>query len=204
MVVAVAVVSLVCVAPGRIGAQADPRVYAPPVDAPVIDPFRPPARPWLPGNRGLEYATVPGAQVRAIGPGTVVFAGPVAGQRYVTVAHPDGLRSSYSYLAVVRVGVGDPVGAGDVVGIAADRFHIGVRRGDTYLDPASLWGQRVSGGRVRLVPNDGGHSSVEGSLRPPGPPEGDEATGFRSVASFGSSVAHLGIEVSRAVDAGVP
>ena len=40
-----------------------------------------------------------------------------------------------------------------VVGTARDRFHLGVRRGDTYLDPARLWGCRVGGGRVILVPD---------------------------------------------------
>ena len=33
--------------------------YAPPVDAPVTDPFRPPTSPYGPGNRGVEYASVP-------------------------------------------------------------------------------------------------------------------------------------------------
>lgn len=141
-----------------------PRTYRPPVRAPVSDPFRPPPQPWLPGNRGLEYRTVPGTLVRAIGPGRVSFAGPVAGALYVTVSHPDGLRSSYSWLAAVRVGRGAPVRAGAVVGVAADRLHLGVRRGRRYLDPASLWGCLVAGGRVHLVPLDGG-----GPVGPPGP-----------------------------------
>jgi murein DD-endopeptidase MepM/ murein hydrolase activator NlpD len=142
---------------GAASAEGDPRTYRPPVLAPVTDPFRPPPHPWLPGNRGLEYATVPGTRVGAIGPGRVVFAGPVAGSLHVTVRHPDGLRSSYSFLAVVRVAVGDRVEAGQVVGIAGARFHLGVRRGTTYLDPAALWGRRVGGGRVHLVPIGGGH-----------------------------------------------
>jgi murein DD-endopeptidase MepM/ murein hydrolase activator NlpD len=127
-----------------VGQVPDARTYRPPVDAPVIDPFRPPAQPWLPGNRGLEYAIPPGTLVRAIGPGVVSFAGPVAGSLHVTVTHPDGLRSSYSFLAAVRTVVGATVAAGDVVGVAAARLHLGVRRGDRYLDPASLWGRRKS------------------------------------------------------------
>lgn len=132
------------------------RVYAPPVDAPVSDPFRPPPEPWMAGNRGIEYATVPGTPVRAIGPGAVVFAGPVAGSLHVTILHPDGLRSSYSFLAAIRVHRGQRVRGGAVVGVAGERFHVGVRRGRTYLDPASLWGRPVRGGRVLLVPLDGG------------------------------------------------
>ena len=33
-------------------------IYTPPVDAPIQDPFRPPATPYGPGNRGIEYARV--------------------------------------------------------------------------------------------------------------------------------------------------
>ncbi len=121
----------------------------------MVDPFRPPTSPWLPGNRGLEYAPTSGLSVRAIGPGVVLFAGPVAGALHVTVRHPDGLRSSYSFVAAIRVRRGDVVATGQVVAIAADRFHLGVRRGDTYLDPARLWGRPVVGGRAALVPTVG-------------------------------------------------
>lgn len=153
------IVLLVGLSPGPVAAGTGGpgnRFYRPPVDAPVVDPFRPPPEPWLPGNRGIEYATVPGTPVRAIGPGAVVFAGAVAGSLYVTILHPDGLRSSYSFLAAVRVRVGQRVRGGAVVGVAGDRFHVGVRRRRTYLDPASLWGTPVRGGRVLLVPLDGG------------------------------------------------
>ena len=121
------------------------------MSAPVADPFRPPPEPWLAGNRGIEYRTVPGTLVRAIGPGVVTFAGLVAGELDLTIRHPDGLRSSYVDLASVRVRRGDRIDAGQVVGAATDRLHLGVRRGDTYLDPASLWGTRLAG-RVVLVP----------------------------------------------------
>ena len=104
---------------------ASPGTYHPPVDAPVRDPFRPPAGPYGPGNRGIEYATTPGTRVVAIGPGVVVFAGPVAGERYVTVRHPDGLRSSYSYLATIAVREGDVVSEHTVVGLAGPRLHLG-------------------------------------------------------------------------------
>jgi murein DD-endopeptidase MepM/ murein hydrolase activator NlpD len=119
--------------------------------APVVDPFRAPATRYGPGNRGLEYATIAGQPVGAIGPGTVVFAGTIASRRYVTVLHRDGLRSSYSYLATVEVAVGEAVSAGQRLGVAGTRLHLGVRRGDDYLDPASLFRR----GRPRLVPYRG-------------------------------------------------
>jgi murein DD-endopeptidase MepM/ murein hydrolase activator NlpD len=116
-------------------------VYLPPVDAPVADPFRPPTGPYGPGNRGIEYDTAPGQPVGAIGPGEVVFAGPVARALHVTVRHPDGLRSSYSLLADLSVVRGQLVGRGDQVGTAGESLHLGVRTPDgTYLDPALLFG----------------------------------------------------------------
>lgn len=124
--------------------------YRPPVDAPVVDPFRAPTSPYGPGNRGIEYATVPGTSVRTIAPGTVVFAGSVAGTRYVTVLHADGLRSSYGFLESVAVTMGAVLRAGAVVGRAGDHLHLGVRRGDEYLDPETLFARAAP--EVRLIP----------------------------------------------------
>ncbi len=133
-------------------AAADPGVeYVPPVDAPVVDPFRAPAGPYGAGNRGLEYDTEPGEPVRASAAGTVVFAGQVGGTLHVTVLHADGVRTSYSFLARVAVVRGQRVEQGDTLGAAGDRLHLGARLGDAYFDPATLFG---AGGpsRVELVP----------------------------------------------------
>lgn len=127
--------------------------YDPPVDAPITDPFRPPPRPWLPGNRGVEYGTVPGTPVRAAGRGTVTFAGRIAGELHVTVSHPDGIRTSYSFLATVAVAAGAPVRRGHVLGRTGSRLHVGARRGDTYIDPTALWGADGPPW-VRLAPLD--------------------------------------------------
>ncbi len=124
--------------------------YRPPVDAPVIDPFREPTSPYGPGNRGIDYATVPGTVVRAVAAGTVTFAGSVAGTRYVTVTHADGLRSSYGGLASVSVVEGQVVAAGDEVGRAGPTLHLGIRRGDEYLDPEVLFAAAAP--EVRLIP----------------------------------------------------
>jgi murein DD-endopeptidase MepM/ murein hydrolase activator NlpD len=132
--------------------------YAPPVDAPVADPFRAPAGPYGAGNRGLEYDTSPGELVRAVGDGVVAFAGPVAGRLVVSVRHPDGLRSSLTGLAGVHVAVGSVVQQGDRIGTAGAAVHLGVRRGDTYLDPATLFAAVGEGGRVHLVPTAGAAS----------------------------------------------
>lgn len=152
--------SLVCAVALCLGARAacpaasaaPPPTYRPPVDAPVVDPFRPPAAPYGPGNRGLEYGTAPGTEVRAAGAGEVVFAGPVAGSLHVTVRHPDGLRTTYSFLARVDVVVGQAVRQGDLVGTTVGHLHLGARLGDAYLDPAALFGADLP--TVRLVPFD--------------------------------------------------
>ncbi len=125
--------------------------YVPPVDAPVIDEFRPPAHRYGPGNRGLEYGTRPGQTVRAAANGTVSFAGDVAGRLVVSIRHPDGLRTTYSGLASVAVARGQAVDADTPIGTASNRLHFGVRAGDAYLDPAALLGGRR---RVFLVADD--------------------------------------------------
>lgn len=114
--------------------------FSPPVDAPVADPFRPPSGPYGPGNRGIEYATAPGTPVRAIGSGTVAFAGPVAGRGVVSVDHPSGLRSTYTGLATVVVAAGDPVAEGQLLGYTSAHLHLGLRDGRRYLDPALFFG----------------------------------------------------------------
>src|SRR5215471_17352017 len=127
--------------------------YLPPVDAPVTDPFNLPFGPFGPGNRGLGYVTVPGTPVRASADGVVTFAGTVAGALFVTVAHPDGVRTSYAYLARVDVVIGQAVRQGQQLGTTTDRFHLGARIGDTYIDPATLFaGATVT---VALLPLGG-------------------------------------------------
>jgi len=148
-------VTLLHPAAARAVGGAGPPTYTEPVDAPVIDPFRPPSSPYGPGNRGIEYATEAGTVVRAAGAGQVTFSGAVAGGLHVTVRHPDGIRTSYSFLAEILVVRGAAVRRGQGVGIAGSRLHVGARRGETYIDPASLWGP-AGPPRVELVPLDGG------------------------------------------------
>ena len=133
-------------------AAPDPPLYLPPVDAPVADPFRPPATRFGAGNRGLEYGTAAGTAVSVAAEGVVTFAGMVAGSLHVTVRHLDGVRTTYSFLARLDVVVGQRVSQGDVVGTTMGSLHLGARRGDAYFDPSSLF----DGGApvVRLVPFD--------------------------------------------------
>lgn len=151
---AIAVAVAATAAPGAVGAAP---CWPPPVDAAVSDPYRPPACPWCPGNRGIEYATSPGDPVRAAAAGTVTFAGPVAGVRYVVVEIAGGWRLTYGNVDDPRVAPGDRVVAGMTVGRAAGPFHLGLRDradagSDAYLDPTPYLGAWRH--RVRLIPTD--------------------------------------------------
>ncbi len=142
-------------------AAADPRpvtpvLYRPPVPGPVVDPYRPPSTPYGPGNRGLEYATSPGEPVGAPADGVVTFAGPVAGGLHVVVLHQDGIRTSLSFLAAILVVRGQRVVGGQPVARAGATLHLGARRGDAYLDPASLFADTGGGSGSILVPDDPG------------------------------------------------
>jgi murein DD-endopeptidase MepM/ murein hydrolase activator NlpD len=148
----------------------------PPVDGPIARPFQPPAKPWGPGHRGVDYRVPPGTPVRAAADGVVGFAGGVAGGLHVAVDHVGSLRTSYAYLARVDVSRGQHLRQGDVVGLSGgtgpghgrDVVHFGVRREGRYVDPVALVPIAPLG--VRLAPLDAG---------PPPPcwPEGDPAGG---------------------------
>jgi hypothetical protein len=175
------------------GADLDPPAptYRPPIDGPVVDAFRPPAHPYGPGNRGLEYGAIPGTPVRAAGAGMVTFAGLVAGSRHVTVLHPDGLRTTVSYLDDISVVVGQHVEQGDQLGTSSMRLHFSARQGDAYLDPAALF--EPGPPRVHLVPFD----------TPPGEGADGERSAIRQLLGLGASiVGAAGAVVGGSVDAG--
>ena len=123
------------------GVRAQPveSVHEPPVDAPVIDPFRPPAGPYAPGNRGLEYDTVPGQTVRASAGGVVSFAGQVGGHLFVTIEHDATLWTTVGFVDEILVNTGDRVEQGDPVAIAGHTMHFTARRNGRYIDPETLF-----------------------------------------------------------------
>ena len=143
---------LVCINAQGASATSASVEYRPPSDAEIVDHFRPPPKPWMAGNRGIDYGTSPGAQIGAAADGRVIFAGQVGGALHVTIEHADGLRTSYSFLASIAVSAGEQVRTGDVVGVAGGPFHFGVRApDDTYLDPEALLAGSLRP-RARLVP----------------------------------------------------
>lgn len=125
--------------------------YEPPVQAPIVDTWRPPTHRFGAGNRGIDYRTRSGQPVRACADGIVTFAGQVGGTLHVTVGHADGVRTSYSFLGSVGARRGQQVRRGQTIGTAGERpLHLGARRGTTYIDPRTLFGD--DGYTVRLIP----------------------------------------------------
>ncbi len=136
--------------------------WIPPVDAPVVDGFRPPKTRYGSGNRGLEYGLSAGQAFIAVDSGTVVYAGRVGQHRHITVDHGDGLRSTYAFVTTIEVVRGQRVRQGQRLGTAGPGFHLTARLGDTYVDPNLLFaGYEVS---LRLtesaLPSQAGRSSA--------------------------------------------
>lgn len=132
--------------------------YAWPVPGPVLRGFEGPVSPFGAGHRGIDIGAPPGTPVRAAASGIVAFAGRVAGQRYVSIDHPDGIRTTYSWVSGAAVEAGNRVTRGQVIGrsgeghadAASPHLHFGARIGEMYLDPLLLLG--VPAGMVHLAP----------------------------------------------------
>src|SRR5690606_27127396 len=131
-----------------------------PVDA--VTRFSPPPWPWMPGHRGVDLAAQAGRPVVAAGPGTVVFAGELAGRGVVSIDHPGGLRTTHEPVVPI-VARDEAVTAGQAIGHLATGhascpeaacLHLGLKRGAAYLDPLLLFGS----GQVRLLPRPTGEA----------------------------------------------
>jgi len=135
-------------------------VWLRPVAGRFVRPFHAPLTRYGRGHLGVDFAAAPGTLVRAAGAGTVVFAGVVATARHVVVRHAGGLRTSYSFLASIRVRGGEVVARGEVVGTTGGRgehhdpsvVHFGLRIGDGFVDPMRLFASAGLPARVHLAP----------------------------------------------------
>jgi murein DD-endopeptidase MepM/ murein hydrolase activator NlpD len=136
--------------------------YSWPVRGPVIRPFDPPATAYGSGHRGIDIAAPVGTTVRAAADGVVSFAGAVAGGLFVSVDHPDGVRTTYSWLSHVAVSAGQQVRRGAALGasgrghegIEPPHLHFGARVGSTYIDPMLLLERGSMVGLIHLAPLD--------------------------------------------------
>ncbi|GAC1413570.1 MAG: hypothetical protein NVSMB57_09080 [Actinomycetota bacterium] len=121
-----------------------PVFFVPPVKGAVLRHFEAPANKYSAGHRGLDLGATPGSTVVASAPGTVAFAGRVAGEWYVSIDHSDGLRTTYSFVRSVLVHKGDHVNRKSAIAISGQghpdasfppHLHFGMRKGSDYLDP---------------------------------------------------------------------
>lgn len=121
----------------------------------VLRAFDKPAQNWLPGHRGVDLQLPVGARVLAAGDGTVAFTGMVAGTPVISIAHPDGIRTTYQPV-FAHLSEGEEVVAGAVIGSLANPvdqwpgLHWGARVGEEYLNPLSLLSAPV----IRLKPTE--------------------------------------------------
>lgn len=123
----------------------------------VARPFDPPDSEYGAGHRGVDLVAQPGQPVAAAAAGRVVYAGDLAGRGVVSIAHRDGLRTTYEPVSA-HVAEGDRVQAGGRIGTVARGhdgcpdstcLHWGLRRGEQYLDPLTVV---AAAGPLRLKP----------------------------------------------------
>lgn len=212
-------VALVCALMGVGQAEAaGPPTRWWPVDGVVTRGFDPPDERWDAGHRGIDIVGVIGEPVRAAADGVVAWVGDIGGVAMVTVKHADGLRTTYQPVTA-RVVEGEPVFGGETIGTLGgghgdgSSLHLGLRRGDAYLDPtpwllrgiASLPRVRLLGDSARLPTGMGlGATFAGSSAGEPGrmPVAGPVTSGFgwRVSPISGASELHDGLDIAASCD----
>jgi murein DD-endopeptidase MepM/ murein hydrolase activator NlpD len=112
---------------------------------PVVRPFVAPETPYSSGHRGIDVQVPRTMPVRSPVDGIVRFAGFVVDRSVVSIAHGEGVISSYEPVDPV-VAEGQRVRRGDVIGTVAEGhcaetcLHIGVRVDGGYVNPLLFLG----------------------------------------------------------------
>ena len=174
-VVLTALLLLVGAASPAIPVGASTAAYQWPVKGSVIRGFEAPASQFSSGHRGIDIAAPFGSPMVAAQEGTVAFAGWVGGSLFISIDHPDGVRSTYSWLSRVDVRKGAHVARGEPVGatghghaeVATPHLHFGARIGSTYIDPMTLLERGSVSGLIHLAPLEEGRGQAEGYLAAP-------------------------------------
>lgn len=122
----------------------------------VVHGFAPPSVRWRAGHRGVDLSGRAGSPVHSATPGTVIFAGKIAGKGVVVIDIGGGRRTTHEPVAK-SVKVGQKVRAGQVIGtlglasghcLPAACLHWGLIQGKRYLNPLQLIGFQP----IRLYP----------------------------------------------------
>src|SRR5439155_10167521 len=104
-----------------------------------------------------------GTPLKAANDGTVAFAGWVGGSLFISIDHPDGVRTTYSWLSAVSVRAGQSVTRNQIIGATGHghpelpdpHLHFGARVGSTYIDPMLLLEGGSVAGLIHLAPLQG-------------------------------------------------
>lgn len=111
----------------------------------LVRPFSQPPHRYGPGHRGIDLAGAEGT-VRAPADGVVAFAGVVVDRPVLTIAHADGVVSSFEPVTTTLrpgsgVARGEPVGRIAAGGHGAPGvLHLGARVDGEYVNPLLLLG----------------------------------------------------------------
>ncbi|MER7729329.1 M23 family metallopeptidase [Streptomyces erythrochromogenes] len=124
--------------------SAGPPVRPLPAPLAVVRWWDPPPTPYAAGHRGVDLAAPVGAELRAVAAGRVHHAGQVAGRGVLSLALPNGLRTTYEPVRPL-VAEGEEVAAGQVVAVLTEGSHCpepclhwGLLSGEAYLNPLAL------------------------------------------------------------------
>ncbi len=115
--------------------------YAVPAPGRIRRGFVAPPSAFAAGHRGVDVDVPVGAEVRAAATGLVVFAGEVAGRRWLSIAHADGVVTTYGPVTELEVGAGDGVLRGQILAALAAGGH-----GSGARDHGLHWGARDRSG----------------------------------------------------------
>lgn len=87
-------------------------------------------------HNGVALAVQPGADVKVVFPGKVLYAAPFQGYgNTVVVQHPGRVFSLYAGLSGIKVGKEDMLSLGDAVGLSTDRLYFEIRVENQPEDP---------------------------------------------------------------------
>lgn len=99
-------------------------------------------------HKGVDIAVPTGTEVRAMGPGMVVFAGTMSGYgKVIMVDHSGGIRTVYAHLSEIRVQRGQALRGRPVIGLSGStgrttgpHLHFEVQHNGSAHDPVPLLG----------------------------------------------------------------
>lgn len=111
----------------------------------LVSAYRAPAHEYGAGHRGVDLGAAVGAVVVAPADGVVAFRGTVVDRPLLTVAHADGLVTTFEPLRSALL-PGDAVSAGQEIGYVdagghspPGALHLGVRLDGAYINPMLLF-----------------------------------------------------------------